>query len=176
MSGRMDRMTRPACLRSRRAGMLVGLALFGLGSSALAATPIPTAATAEQSSPDSMCLLAVVGGAQVTVVDARELQSLLAPPPAWDGVTRLAVDTALAHWLEHGSFEDASPWARLTSYRQLIRTLARESPQPERIAENLEQRLGALRRRADLRLGPCYRPLVVEPPDTAGNTSRASGS
>ena len=113
--------------------------LSGLACSADAAAPPGSG---------SACVVASIGGEELTNVHVAAMQVLVQPAPSGDAAKRWAVDAALARWAVAGRIGDAPARAWLSAYRQTLADLPLPSDR-----RRWRERTAAL---AQLEAGPCF--------------------
>ena len=84
------------------------------------ASPAVVETVSHETSPTVSCGVADLDGQRVGGDDVEALRALLEPVPGIDVVRRLALDVALATWLESGTLEGIPAVDRLAAYRRLI--------------------------------------------------------
>jgi hypothetical protein len=141
----------------RKAGVLGGVVFAALLVLAAGSYTSPrTANDASEAVHSSDCLVATVGGERVTLEDAEALETIIHPPPPRDVASRLAVDTAVAHLLEHGFLSPATAKERLLAYRRLVRDVRAMGGSLTQFSERLSSEVARGWDEAPVMVGDCY--------------------
>jgi len=135
----------------------------GAATGALWATLSDRPAARAVASPLPRCLVARLGGIEITARDAEQLAGLLSPPPSPSEASRLVVDAALADWLASGELVGSSPRRWLASYRDFLSELAPRAASPADLGRHAMADLDRAAAALHLATGPCYAAL---PPST----------
>ena len=143
----------------RRSRALLLCLATGAAAGALCATLSDRPAARSVASPLPRCLVARLGGIEITARDAEQLAGLLSPPPSPGEASRLVVDAALAHWLASGELASSSPRRWLTSYRDFLAELAPRAASPADLGRRAMADLARAAAAAHLETGPCYAAL-----------------